>query len=503
MERSIIVIGAGMAGLSAGCYGQMNGYSTRIFEMHTLPGGVCTTWKRKGYKIDGCIHWLTGSSPGTSFYREWEELGVVQGRTMIDHEEYARIEGKEGKVFIVYSDINRLEQHMKELAPEDKDVIEEFATGIRKMIHFPIPWEKAPEVFGPIDVLRMMSKFLPYMSFTRKWGELTIQDVAQRFKNPFMRQAFPFIFNLQNPPDFPILAVMMVLAWMDQKTTGYPVGGSLELARAVERRYLALGGETHYKSRVVKILVEDDRAVGVRLADGSEHRSDIVISAADGHTTIFDMLDGKYSNDKIQGYYDKLPLYSPLVYIGLGVARSFEEVPPTVTGIDYPLDEPITIGGQERKRLSVQIYNFDPSLAPAGKTFVRVMFASDYDYWKKLKQEPERYKSEKEQIADLVVASLDRRFPGLAAQVEMRDLATPMTWERYTGNWRGSFQGWLETTKTLRMRMNKTLPGLGSFYMAGQWVEPGGSIPTAVMSGRNVTQIICKKDKKKFVTSTP
>jgi phytoene dehydrogenase-like protein len=81
MEKSIIIVGAGIAGLSAGCYGQMNGYRTQIFEMHTTPGGVCTTWKRKGYKIDGCIHWLTGSSPGNSFYPLWEELGVVQGRT--------------------------------------------------------------------------------------------------------------------------------------------------------------------------------------------------------------------------------------------------------------------------------------------------------------------------------------------------------------------------------------------------------------------------------------
>jgi len=503
MQKSIIIIGAGMAGLSAGCYGQMNGYDTHVFEMDTKPGGVCTTWKRKGYKIDGCIHWLIGSRPGTSFYRLWEQLGVVQGRTMINHEEYARIEGKEGKVFVVYSDTNRLEQHMKELAPEDKDVIEEFATGIRRMVHFPIPWEKTPELFGPIDRLKMISKMRPYLGLWRKWGETTIKDVAQRFKNPFMRQAFPFIFNLQNPPDFPMMAVLTTFAWMDQRTAGYPVGGSLELVRAVEQRYLALGGEIHYKSRVIKILVENDRAVGVRLADGSEHRGHIVISAADGHTTIFDMLDGKYINDRIQGYYDKLPLYSPLVYIGLGVARSFEDIPPTVTGIDYPLDEPVTIGGQERERLSVQIYNFDPSLAPTGKTFVRVMFASDYDYWKKLKQDPERYEAEKQQIADQVVASLDRRFTGLTAQVEMRDVATPVTWERYTGNWRGSFQGWLETTKTLRMRMSKTLPGLESFYMAGQWVEPGGSVPTAAMSGRHTIQIICKMDKREFVTSTP
>jgi phytoene dehydrogenase-like protein len=215
------------------------------------------------------------------------------------------------------------------------------------------------------------------------------------------------------------------------------------------------------------------------------------------------MLDGKYINGKIRGYYEKLALFSPLIYVGLGVARSFEEVPSTVTGINFPFDEPVVIGEKERSRLSVQFYTFDPTLASAGKTVVRVHFASDYDFWKKLKQDPERYKAKKEQIADKVVALLDRRFPGLAAQVEMRDVATPLTWVRYTGNWRGSFEGWIETTKTLTMRMSQILPGLKNVYMAGQWVQPGGSLPSVAMSGRNVTQIICKRDKRSFVTTVP
>jgi phytoene dehydrogenase-like protein len=121
---------------------------------------------------------------------------------------------------------------------------------------------------------------------------------------------------------------------------------------------------------------------------------------------------------------------------------------------------------------------------------MRVYFASDYEYWKMLRQDPERYEAEKEQIADQVVASLDRRFPGLAARVEMRDVATPITFERYTGNWLGTFLGWRITTKTLRLRMGKTLPGLKNFYMAGQWVEPGGGVPTAALSGCDVIQII-------------
>jgi phytoene dehydrogenase-like protein len=481
----------------------MNGYDTKIFEMHNLPGGVCTTWKRKGYKIDGCLHWLTGIKPGTDFYRIWEELGVMKESRIIEHEEYARIEGRDGQAFTVYCDIDRLEQHMKELAPEDTALIEEFTNGIRKMIGFSIPWEKAADLFGPVDVLRLMKMMLPYGGFFRKWGKVTIQDVAHRFKNPFMREAFPYVFNLQNPPEFPIVAVMKVFAWMNQRTAGYPIGGSLELARVIERRYLDLGGKINYKSRVVKVLVEDDRAVGVRLADGSEHRSDVVISAADGHTTIFDMLDGKYINKKIRGYYDNLTLFPPLIYVGLGVVGSFEEVPSTVTGIDFPFDEPVKIGEKERSRMSVQFYTFDPTLAPAGKTFVRIHFPSDYDYWEKLRRDPDRYKAEKEEIAEKVVTLLDRRFPGLAAKVEMRDVATPMTWVRYTGNWRGSFEGWIETTETLRMRMSQMLPGLKDFYMAGQWVQPGGSLPAVAMSGRNATQIICKRDRKPFVTSKP
>ncbi len=503
MSRSITIIGAGIAGLSAGCYGQMNGYRTRIFEMDTKPGGCCTSWDRRGYTIDGCLHWLTGSSQGQSFYPIWEELGAVQGRTFVDHDEYARIEGEDGKVLIVYSDIDRLERHMKELAPGDKDVIEDLTNGIRKMIDFPIPVEKAPDIFTPHDMLRMMAKFLPYSNFFRKYGKMTIGDFAKRFNDPFLRMAFTRSVNLENGPDFPLMAILITMAWMDQRTAGYPVGGSLEFARAIERRYLSLGGEVHYRSKISKVLVENDRAVGVRLADGSEHRSDIVISAADGRTTIFDMLDGKYVNNKVQGYYDGLPVADPVVYVGLGVARSFDDEPRTVTGTDYPLDEPITVGGKERNRMTVQLYNFDPTLAPEGKTVVKAMFTTDYGYWKKLKQDPERYKAEKERIADQVVAALDRRYPGLADQVEMRDVATPMTFERYTGNWQGTFLGWLISTKTLRMRMSKTLPGLKDFYMVGQWVEPGGSVPTALMSGRHVTQIICKRDKRKFVTTKP
>jgi len=310
-----------------------------------------------------------------------------------------------------------------------------------------------------------------------------------------LREVFPVVFF--GLSSFPIAALMMTLAWMHQKSAGFPEGGSLEFARAVERRYFELGGKIHYRSTVAKIMVENDQAVGVKLADGLEYRSDIVISAADGHTTIFNMLGGKYIDDKIRAYYDRLPIFPPLLQVSLGVARDLSNEPHNLV---YQLKKPIVVAGQTLKWFGYRHLCFDHTLAPPGKSSIICNALSDYEYWKRLHENLERYEAEKKLVADLVVAQLEKRFPGITGQIEVVDVATPITYERYTRNWQGSFEGWLITKETFGMQMSKTLPGLKCFYMAGQWVEPGGGVPTAAMSGRNVIQTICQEDKKPFVT---
>lgn len=503
-DRSIIIIGGGIAGLSAGCYARMNGFRARIFEMHKKkPGGLCTAWRRQGYTVNGCIHRLVGSGPAAGFYRMWEELGAVQSRTFVHPEEYCRIEGLDGTTFIVHADIDRLERHMHEIAPGDHAVTDEFITAVRRCTRFDPPWDKAPEVSGFFDMLKMIATQFPLLRMLWKWNRITLREFGERFKNPLIREAFPLFFM----PDFPVSFMLMTFAWLHNKAAGYPLGGSLEFSRAIEKRYLDLGGEISYKARVAKILTENDRATGIRLEDGTEHRADCVISAADGHATIFEMLGGRYVDDAIRGYYEreKLIPFPPLVHVALGVNRLFHELPSSAGGIAFALREPIKVGGVEQRWLDAHIYNYDPSLAPPGKTLLTVLFQADYDYWKKLRENDEHYKAEKEKIADLVVALLDRRFPGLAREVEMRDVATPTTFVRYTGNWKGSFKGWQVTPGTWSFGkvMRKTLPGLSNFYMAGQWVEPGGGVPAVAMSGRNVIQILCKKEKRMFVTTKP
>jgi phytoene dehydrogenase-like protein len=499
-EKSIIIIGAGLAGLSAGCYARMNGYKTQIFEMHNIPGGLCTSWKRQGYTFDGCIHYMMGSRFGI-LHRFYEELGAVQGRRMVDHDELLRVEGAGGKVWTVYADLDRLEQHMKTLSPADAGLIKELCNAARLFLRLEPPVAKPMEMMGPLDMLRLL-KNIPAIRVGSKYGEVLMHDYATRFKDPFLREAFPLI--MEDMPGTPMTAVLSALAYLHNKNFGWPVGGSLAFARAIEKRYRDLGGEVQYKSRVERILVQADRAVGVRLSDGTEHHADLVISAADGRTTIFDMLDGKYVNDKIRHYYDEWPIYEPYVQISLGVARDFSSEPHSFM---LELAEPLQVGDQTRKWLPIKHYCYDRSMAPPGKSVVTVSFPFvGYAYWKVLYEESERYKAQKQVLAGAIIDRLEQRFPGIKEQIEVVDVATPVTYERYTGNWRGSYMGWRNTPATAFKLMSRTLPGLGKFYMAGQWVFsglPGGGVQGATSSGRHVMQVICKKDKKRFTTTVP
>ena len=113
---------------------------------------------------------------------------------MINHDEFIRIEGPDGKVFIVYTDIGQLEQHMLGLAPQDTEVVKEFIKGIRTFTSFEPPMEKAPELYGLVDGLKMMVKMFPFMSAMRKWKRISIQDFAQKFKEPFLCEALPVFF---------------------------------------------------------------------------------------------------------------------------------------------------------------------------------------------------------------------------------------------------------------------------------------------------------------------
>jgi phytoene dehydrogenase-like protein len=495
-QKSILIIGAGVAGLCTGIYGQMNGYQTRIFEKHTIPGGLVTAFRRKGYLVDLCIHWLAGSGPGFFLHNYWNEVGLLEERRFLQHDLYGVYHAKDGRTVNFYCDPDCLEKHLLELAPEDAQVIHELADGVRLGIRF-IPPAMEQYESGRMDWIKFIMGMLPIAAGIQKWTKLTVGELAERFQSPLLREALLTLFEA----DFSVFyMVLSQMGFMYRNQAAYPLGGSLPMALTLEKRYKQLGGRVQYQTRVKKILVENGRAVGVRFEDGREERADVVVSAGDGYTTIFKLLDGKFVDKKIRVQYETWRPFCSMIYVGVGVKRTFPDFPFSVEGNTFELTRPVVIAGEVHKMIPVRIRNEDPAFAPTGKTVLTAAIYTRHEFWQALEGDRCAYEAEKEKAARAYIEALDQIWPGISADVEMINIATPLTFERITGNLKGSIVGWKLTPDQAMVKVPKTLPGLENFWMVGHWVYPGGGVPAGVTTAREVIWRQCKKDKKTFHT---
>ena len=493
MGKSIIVIGAGMGGLASGIYGQVNGYDTRIFEMHNQPGGQCTSWKRKSYTFDGCIHHLLGCSSFSKIYELWSELGAMP-REQVYTRECVSVVSPEGKMFNDYWDPDELESHLKELAPRDAKVIEDYIKGIKVFAEEDF---MGRAIYGTkIDMLKAAVKMLP----ARKLLTPTMEKYAAKFTDPFLRRAFPLLeYSIT---EMPFMLHAAKHAYGYRGDIAWPVGGALEFSRSIAERYEELGGEVNYKSRVERILTEGDRAVGVKLEDGSEHKADMVISNADGRKSILGMLEGRYIDAKIKEWCEEPDDETPFaVMVFLGIDRDLSREPSALVML---LDKPVEIAGHFTDSLEIQTYGFDKTMAPEGKGVIKVELYSSYRYWKALHEDKDRYEEEKSKVADTVIDLLEGYFTGIKGQVEVVDVATILTWERYMGGTHG-FSNMpnkkMNIAASLFGKGVATLPGLSGFYLVGQWATQAGALPANAGSGRDTIEAICKRDGKRFATT--
>lgn len=499
--KKIIIIGAGISGLSAGCYAAMNGYAAQIVEAQSLPGGLCTTWKRKGYLIDGSCHSLVGSSPTSSYYQIWRELGALQGRRIVDYEYFASMTTLDGRELRLYTDLDRLERHMKELSPADAAPVEQFCRFIRQFAGFNIPVGKPPELMGFLDNVRMMLGFLPFMKIFSELLSLTLESFAARFKDPLLSAG---ICNANYGAPGSLFSIVMPLAAMSQKDGGYPVGGSLALAKAIEARFISLGGTIRYGTRVTRVLEQNSRVTGVQLEDGTEMEADYVIAACDMRSTLMGLLDGSRIDPVHKELLDSGVLTGPVTQVAIGANLDLSGGPAAQLEI-FQLPKPISIGGRRVEWFNVKNYAFDPGMAPLGKSLLLSMFLCEWAHWEKLRGDPAAYEAEKERTAEMCIEALEMRYPGIRNRIEMVDVATPLTYERYTGNWKGTHMTWQYNADFARRHrfIPKTVPGLEGFYLSSMWTNAPGGLPIAAEAGRGVIQLLCARDRKRFVTTTP
>ncbi|QFZ20326.1 phytoene desaturase family protein [Saccharothrix syringae] len=524
-RKTMIVIGAGLGGLSTGCYAQMNGYDSQIFEMHEIPGGCCTAWDRGDFTFDCCISWLLGSGPGNEMHQIWLELGALQGKEVRHFDVFNIVRGRDGRSVYFYSDPDRLEAHLLELSPADAKPVREFCAGLRKFRRAlaVYPFLKPVGIMGFLEKTRMLSSFIPYFNVVRKSISTLMTDYSKRFQDPLLREAFNYVLYEKHSA-FPVLPFYFQLASHANLSAGVPEGGSLGLAKSIEQRYRRLGGRVTYNAKVEEIIVEGDRAAGVRLDDGREFRADIVVSAADGHTTMMKFLKGRYLNDEYRELYTETIKKPGMVFPGyvclfLGLNRPVPEGDPCTTHL-LTEEEAADLVGIRDRSINIQFRSTHyPELSPDGTTVVYMTYFADIAPWREVDDFPEQvtrsrggevlhtlpvrhgreYYHAKRRTRLALMEYLEKRYPGITESVVTRDLSTPLTQVRYTGNYDGTVLGWQpfvdsgETLEELVKKHGPGLPGLRDFYQSGVWATTGGLIRAAA-AGRQVMHFVCKDD---------
>ncbi len=380
-----------------------------IFEHASQPGGVAAWWRRGGYHIDGGIHFLMGHRPGGSLHELYRQLGTAAPDTLIDMAEYGRfVDEPSGKRVLLTADLAQCAAVLKGLSSADAGAIDDLIAGARAFQSagaFDLGMGDPPELAGRFATVRQfwgMRKVLHY--FTGKYGR-TAAEFAAGLHDPTLRYLVENLFL----PEVPLWFLFMVLGLLASGDMGLLTTGCEGFVRPIERCYLDLGGEITYGATVARILVSGGRAVGVKLATGEEYAADAVISAADGHSTIFGMLDGRYGDDALCARYRDWKLMKPWVMISFGVAREFPGEPHFTT---YRLAEPFTVGAQRVESLGLRIFNYAPAFAPAGRTVIQPSFEAEWDYWNDLRAANRgQYEAEKERVAAEVLRRLERTTP--------------------------------------------------------------------------------------------
>ncbi|MGV8125570.1 MAG: phytoene desaturase family protein [Candidatus Xenobiia bacterium LiM19] len=492
--KKIIIIGAGIAGLTAGIYARLNGFDTELYEMHEKPGGECTGWNRGRYHFDGCLHWLMGSKPGTSLNSIWRETGALDDSvTIANHDIFARYE-MDGRTLDIHTDVNKLEKNMIELSPKDEKEIRKFCSDVRAFGTMTIPLEKPFDMIDMKTGMKYAFKHMPQMAKMKKYEKINADKFLSKFKDPLIKMAFREMMSLSSRASW----LLMTLASLNDGDSGFPLGGSLAFAKRMEKRFLDLGGKAFYKAKVDKIIVNDGKVQGIRLCDGSLRNADFIISAADGYATLYDMLDNRHTPECFRELFsdnEKYPTTKSSLVM-LGVKCSFRDRPRSIV---WKLDRPLDGGGVMNETLNFTHYCYDPSMAPEGKSVMNCCISSGFDHWNELYRDKEKYRAEKKRLLDDVCAAVISRFPELEGMVETTDVATPMTYVRYCNAWRGSWMSWSPGEKVSSYQSG-ILPGLDGFIMAGQWTMPPGGLPGAGMAGRFAVQRLCIREGIEFKT---
>lgn len=493
----VIVVGAGLGGLTAASLLAKKGLSVLIVEQQDKPGGACTSFKREDRVYDVGAAMLYGF--GEKGFRPFHFLlnQLEEPIDIIHHKTLARMTF-EGREIVFWPDLQRFIEEMTELFPEDAQGLRLFYADLYKMYENIVIKNEVivpPSEFSRRQALRsLMSDPFSILKMQKLLSTSTLELLQKYFNSPELLNfydklcsAYAYTTAKETP------AVLAATMFIDNHVGGvyYPAGGAQMLPNTVEKAFERYGGQVLYRTLVDKVLIRQGTAYGVRLHDGDVILADRVIANATVWNIYEHLIDPEnVSAKKLEQVRSLVPTF-PSMTLYMVIDR--KGIPENYYPWEIFIENRKVIDSSD---LTLYINSLVDSTLCAPDELVVMAIAPNFCKWPAPGDPGYRsraYEDQKQQEAQRMLDQIEAHIPGFRQHIRSMIIGTPTTIERYLLKNGGAVGG---PKNQLGQEMLKRLHArseLKHLYFCGDSTVMGTGAPATVVSGVGAANVILRE----------
>ncbi len=512
-EFDAIVIGTGMAGLMAGNALVKGGHRTLMLEKHSRPGGCTMNFERGDYRFEASNHVINGCAPGGMTYRLLERVGAEEQVDFIQLESFGRMVDEErGTDFSLPWELGAHIEMLVEGFPHEEVGIRGYYQELGSMGETLIHSHGAMESGDAEQLARVGEAAEQYAKLAGRKAPEVLREYVSDPNLIEMMLAIPsgFMGTSANVLDAQSAVMCDLVFRVDGGQAYYPKGGSGEMSQVLADLFVERGGTLLLEQAVSEIVFSGGRASGIvsrRRSGRSVSASARCVIHAGDMTALVNRLcpEGSLPEDYVKAINRRRPSISAVILFAgldldlpaLGVTES--EISRSWPGPQPPASfDEVARDGDYSKQPSAMatIYsNIDPSCCPPGKSVVATMVLAAPDKFDEALGEGRHrgrdYKALKDRLLPQLLDKMERALGvgDLRPHVEVMELSTPVTIERFTENRGGAYVGWRYSADQAGKLIPQQSP-VENLFLCGHWVSPGGGVSNVMTGGLDAAGLV-------------